>query len=101
MKNLDIQEKKENFCPSKEKLEIYIEKNQNKSFKPKVFESGVYFLYKENLQNQEKLNEDLLSLIKDLKEILPQKPIQVNKQEGIVVISCDEKRNIYKKNDSF
>lgn len=26
MKNLDIQEKEENFCPSKEKLKNYIEK---------------------------------------------------------------------------
>lgn len=97
MDNLEIQEKEENFCPSKEKLKIYIEKNQNKPFKPKIFKSGVYFLYKENLQNQEKLNEDLLSLIKDLKKILPDKPIQVNKQEGIVIILCNNKGKHTKK----
>lgn len=101
MDNLEIQKKEENFCPSKEKLKIYIQKNQNKPFKPKIFKSGVYFLYKENLQNQKKLNEDLLALIKDLKEILPDKPIQVNKQEGIVIILCNNKEKHTKKNDFF
>lgn len=83
------------FCVNNVDFAHYLESRNDSIFASKRHPTRMYFLYKKDLQDEKTLNKDIEMILEELKSFVKKESIQINKQEGIIVIQCDKWKNIY------